>query len=133
MPLAYLFTALFTDGSTMSQTQEDRSATVEGKNAFHDVLQRITDVEVFALHSATVIVRVDLRTGLFTLNGCTFQASDPSIPNLKDAPHFRLVYFKRHRRHFQQGAGEVGHEIEYHLGWQTTIDGKNYRQTLALS
>ena len=133
MPLKYVFRATFKDGSTVHQTSADQSAHVEGKNAFYDVLQRIPDVQVFSIVGEEIIASVDLRTGLFTLNGFTFQATDPSIPNLKEATEFRLIYFKRHRHHFSQDGSEAAHEIEYHIGWQTTIGGKNYQQTIALT
>ena len=133
MPLKYLFEAHFRDDSVVEQTQDDRSATVEGKNAFYDVLQRISEVQTLSLTDGEIIASVDLTSGLFSLNGFTFQAGDPSIPNLKNATGFRLIYFKRHRHHFSQDGTEQGHEIEYHIGWQTTIDGKNYQQTIAVT
>lgn len=137
MPLKYLFSATFKDGTVIKQTQKDESATTLGKNCFYDVLQRMSEVVKFELVEDNWLsgkkVSIDLLTGLFTVGGVEFIASDPSlISNLRDVEGFRLVYFKRHRHTLTNGV-ETNHEIEYHLGWQTTLDGKNYQQTIALS
>jgi hypothetical protein len=133
MSSKYLFTATFQDGSVVKQTQEDRSASAEGKNAFYDVLQRIGEIESFSIEGENIKASVDLNTGRFTLNNIMFQATDPSvISKLEDVTHFRLVYFKRHRHNFGNDNQELSHDIEHHIGWQTTIDGKNYQQTISL-
>jgi hypothetical protein len=132
-PLAYLFTATFKDGSVIQQTQEDKSQTGEGKSAFYDVDQRISEVSTFSIESPSVKATVDLNTGLFTMNGVGFYPSNPSvIDNFRDVKEHRLIYFRRHRRDLENGV-EVNHDIEYHIGWQTTLDdGKNYKQTISL-
>jgi hypothetical protein len=131
--LRYLFVATFKDGSVIKQTQEDKSPTTPGKNCFYDVLQRMPEVRTFEFIGNGVRAGVNLETGHFSMNGATFLASDPSlIANLNDIDGFRLVYFKRHR-HTLSNYTEVSHGIEYHLGWQVTLDGKNYQQTIALN
>lgn len=129
MANTYLFKALFTDGTSIQQTPEDISSITEGKNCFYDVLQRLDDVEVFALHSDCTSVVVDITTGTFAINGVEFNAiGSDEFPH--DAKR-RLIYFRRHQHTFEQGE-ELSHETEYHIGFQTTVDGKNIQQTIAV-
>lgn len=132
MSLKYLFECHFNDGTRLLQTPEDVSSIDPTRSAFYDVVQRLVDVDAFVLTEPGVTsLIVDLKTGIFSLNGVPFLASNPSQvipPNSK----FRLVYFRRHTHNHNMGGEEIGHEIEYHLGWQTTVDGKNYQQTIAI-
>lgn len=129
-PLKYLFECHFADGTVISQTPEDVSANTPGKNAFYDVLQRMDEVVLFGLISDDHAYAVDLQTGWFQANHADF-----AVPNdLPEGEHkFRLVYFRRNFQTVAVGGElpeELSHIVEYHIGWQTTIDGKNYQQTI---
>jgi hypothetical protein len=137
MSLKYLFECHFNDGTRLLQTPEDVSSIDPTRSAFYDVVQRLDDVDAFVLYEPgpnivpNVNLIVDLKTGLFSLNGVPFLASNPSETIPPDSK-FRLVYFRRHT-HITNGDGEqISHDTEYHLGWQTTVDGKNYQQTIAI-
>ena len=126
----YLFEAHFKDGTRIQQTQEDLSATEPSKSAFYDVAQRMDEVEIFGLFSDETndICVVDLRDGHFEVNGVPFHVGTTEfLPDTK----FRLIYFRKVKRHFHVGSMEqVGHEITFNIGWQTTVDGKNFQETI---
>ena len=129
--LTFLFDAVFSDGSFITQNEDDVSLITPGKNCFYDVLQRIDEVVTFELFDHEHSYAVDLRDGHFEIDGLLFQAHDPDIRFPPDAK-FRLVYFKRNRIH--HCGGEItGIDTVFHVGWQTTIDGKNYKQTISVS
>lgn len=134
MQQKYKFTAIYSDDSTYTQSPDDKSLfNGPDKSSFSDVLDRIDEVVKFVLinNTGTEEISVDLKTGLFTIRGCfPFKACDPSL-ELPSEEKLRLVYFRRNRRHFN-GDVQVDHEIEYHIGWQVTVGGKNYVQTIAI-
>lgn len=146
--LKYLFTCRLKDGTIITQNPEDVSPTNPEKSAFYDVAQRLDEVEVFSLVLVSpgkpiepgidyVMFHVDLHDGTFVSsdrgNYTMFTAQDPSAPVLPAETKYRLVYFRRVRLHFNGHLEQVGKEIEYHIGWQTTdAEGKNRQQTIAL-
>jgi hypothetical protein len=134
MALKYLFGVQYLDGSQFYQTQEDKSETREGGSAFTDVNQE--QVHIFQLanwEAAAVDMHtperylVDLTDGHFEVGGFPFFAQIPPVGS-----KLRLIYFRRTRIHMQIGGEEIAREVEYHFGWQTTCDGRNYQQTLIL-
>ena len=130
MALAYLFECHFNDRTFIQQTQEDASTTTPGKNAFYDVLQRINDVVAFGVFNDDHAYVVDLRDGHFDIDGVPFKAEPFDFPTGHDQP-YRLIYFKRHTHSVTLGQDGEDHTIGYYLGWQITVDGKNYQQTIS--
>jgi hypothetical protein len=132
MALKYLFTAIFPDGSTLSQTPDDESAIDPKRSAFYDVLQRLQEPIRFTLAGDGHTYSVDLKSGEFTLDDPFTWMERDDLPT-PDAS-FRLVYYRQHRHHFKAGSNEeVGHEVTYCMGWQATIEGKNYQQIIGIS
>lgn len=129
--LKYHFIALFEDGSFLTQNEDDVSRIDPTRSAFYDVFQRKDEVVVFALRNMDTELKVDLGTGLFELNGMPFRASNPS-EQLPPETKYRLVFFRRHQHIRNLGNSEESHNIEYHIGWQATVNGKNYQQTIAI-
>lgn len=135
MTHAYLFTCRFTDGSTIQQTIEDLSAKDDTRSAFYDVVQRMDEVETFTIINRdaprTHTYMVDLRDGHFEVDGVPFEVSSEELPGEAE---FRLIYFHRHQHHVIQGQTMTGNEdvVRYHIGWQTTIDGKNFQSMISV-
>ena len=124
--LKYHFGVLYNDGDEFYQNDADDSALKPGGSAFSDVQQ--DEVQLFQLADAEHNrFLVDLRDGHFDINGQTFFAQIPP-PGAK----LRLIYFRRRRIHWNLAGEEIGQECEYHFGWQTTHEGKNYQQTIIL-
>ncbi len=124
--LKYLFTVVYEDSTKFKQPPEDISAIDPKRSAFFDIRQ--DDVMLFSLDDTEHLFEVDLRDGEFSVDGVYFFAQIPP-----SGAKLRLIYFRRHRYHFTAGLEEIGHEIEYHFGWQCTHEGKNYQQTLILT
>jgi hypothetical protein len=130
--LKYLFGVHYKDGSEFFQSPSDVSSTDPKRSAFFDVRQ--DEVELFQLRGdprgqkAGRAFVVDLRDGHFEIDGAPFFAAVPPAGST-----LRLIFFRRHRHHFNIGMKEIGHEVEYHFGWQTTVEGVNHKQTLILT
>ena len=133
MTHAYLFTCRLNDGTIIQQTQEDVSQEDTTRSAFFDVVQRIEDVETFSIkkYDAPHNYMVDLRDGHFEIDGIPFQVSSEELPG---EAKFRLIYFHRHQHRVVQGQVMSGNgaSIRYHIGWQTTIDGKNFQSMISV-
>ena len=135
MGLKYLFECHFNDGTMLHQTQEDVSKIAppeENKSAFYDVMQRINDVIVFGIVDEKHTYVVDLRDGHFEIDGMAFTIHDKE--DLPPDAVFRLIYFRRRVEQVTMGYVQAqSSSMKYHLGWQTTVDGKNYQKTIAVS
>lgn len=141
--LDYLFRAEFSDGSSIKQNQEDTSSLVPTKSQYYDVLQKEDKLVRFALVCADdpsyEAASVDLTTGQFTFEGAEVPYCDPSAGAIDAVLHgtepipFRLIYFRRVYQHRIMGE-EVSctSETHYFIGWQLTVDGTCYKQTLRL-
>lgn len=129
MDLKYLFTVGYRDGDEFHQGADDASLTREGGSAFTDV--RLDDVAWFRLQGDGRQIGVDLSDGHFEVDGLQFWVND-------DHNHFtpetklRLIYFRRHRHDFTPDRVELAHDVTYYIGWQATIDGRNYRATIGV-
>ena len=77
---------------------------------------------------------VDLKTGHFSINGEMHTPIVPDLPigfNWKDAK-YRPIYHRRIRGGvgISGGKGYASLVKYYWLGWQATIDGKNYQRII---
>ncbi len=128
----FLFEVTLSDGSMIQESSDDKSQSTEGKNAFYDVLQRMDDVKYFCLRdSCNHTLSIDLTSGQFELNGQVFGAQDPSF-DLPPNTQRRLIYFRRVHQ-FLCTDGSSGTRIEYHCGWQATVEGKNHQITVSVT
>lgn len=132
--LKYLFTALFTDGSFIHQEPSDTSVIDPTKSQFYDVRQREDELIEFILIKQDEqvnpdLISVRLDTGTFMINGIIFSAGDLRN-NFPPDTKYRLIFLRRHTHTFSSDNTELGHDIEYIIGWQCTVDGKNYQQVL---
>lgn len=130
--LKYLFIAYFADGSVITQTPEDRSTLDPTKSAFYDVLQK-TGLAQFALHGDGRACCVDLRSGIFDINGLEFEAQPCASDEMPPGGTFRLIYFRDHRQEMNVSDLALGeHHIAYRFGWEYTVGDKTWVQTLVL-
>lgn len=143
--LKWLFVATFADGTTIAQTQEDKSLTEEGKSAITDVWKR-DDLVNFALHhvDGQQTVLVDLKVGYFVVNGVPVVAHNQYFE--PERYPLELVYFREVRAHQDviatvqdDGSVDVGdphnqvsYINRYFLGWKTTVNGKDKQVTIAV-
>lgn len=136
MELKYLFVAEFADGTRITQTPEDVSQTEPLKSAFYDVLEYEKQSPLVKFSLGHVVedkwAIVDLVDGHFELNGIPFYLH----LNLPGTPKFRIVYYRiRTEQLTMTGDTRVPSSLEpsYMLGWQTTIDGKNYQEVIIIN
>jgi hypothetical protein len=132
MELAYLFECHFVDGTMIQQTPDDISKLDSARSAFYDVSQRIDEVIVFGLVNDDHTYVVDLRDGHFEIDGVPFDISGQD--ELPAGTSYRLIYFRRVVHTITQGfVNMTDSTVKYHIGWQATVDGKNFQQTISVS
>jgi hypothetical protein len=153
--LKYFFIAEFVDGFVYKQNQKDTSiyfpltknekGEIQGKNCYADVLEEIRTgrtLRFFSLLGEGRQISVDLGTGLFEINGFALKLESERLPRLPEK--FELVFY-----HQVDQKVDVTYDLttgkatdinpqdedfrEYFIGWQCTIDGKNYQQKLAVA
>jgi len=127
--MKYLFTAQFNDGSVFQQDPEDKHPSKPDKSSFTHLLEEADQhggIALFQLKGGNGhTYSVDLRDGHFEID-----LLKTEVQGLGD---FRLIYYRQHRHIMNvQTMEELDHEIEFHLGWQTTHEGKNVQQILMI-
>jgi hypothetical protein len=126
--LTYLFEAHLKDGTIIKQTQDDISTTGTG-SAFTDVRLRMNEVTVFGIYADTQDTwAVDLRDGTFYHNNHAFTLPCPEVTETNNR---RLIYYRQHQHVIEQGQ-EHSHTVQFVIGWQATVEGKNHQRTIAV-
>jgi len=138
--LKYLFTAVYKDGTTYQQTQEDKSIFHEHGSCYTDHKQ--DELIAFALTGDGHEYLVDLRDGHFEIDMVPFSMHKPHIEKNEDGSQtayplkdFRLIFFRNHTHNINVGKDsneELSHEVSYSFGWQATEHGKNYQQVMEI-
>lgn len=130
MPLKYLFTAKYSDGTEYKQNADDRSVLEPDKRScFYDIDQ--TKLVEFILEGEGQQHSVNLKTGAFTVNGTTFKCHVE--PEFRD---FRLIFWRNHTHHFNVGEDtqeETAHQVKYIIGWQCTVNGENHQRIIQVT
>lgn len=129
MPLKYLFTATYEDGTVFHQSPDDRSSIEpEKRSAFFDAL-RIGETKKmvrFELKGQGHSYAVDLKDGHFEVDGVPVRMHEDLLEG------FSLIFFRKHTHTFIQETGkEIGHQTVYRIGWQ--VEGpRNYQQVMQI-
>lgn len=143
--LKYLWIAKFEDGTLFKQNPEDKSMMEEGRNCYFDLLQLIKDgqsLRSFSLKSDDDLVTVDLKTGLFYVNGLALLLESDKLPSYPGK--FNLIWYNQvsvdtkvdydtKTKEILKASGVKNEYREYFIGWQCNINGKNYQQKIAVS
>lgn len=135
--LKYLFAAVFADGTQINQTLEDRSKVDPLKSEFYDVMEYEKKSPLIKFSIGHIQedkwAIVDLIDGHFELNGIPFYLH-LNLPSVD--PKFRIVYFRIRTEQLTTAADGTqtpsSLDPKYMLGWQTTIEGKNYQEVIIL-
>ncbi len=136
--LKYLFKAEFADGTVYEQTIEDISLVDPKKSAFFDVLQKDekdSRLLRFLIEGEGHKYLVDLIDGHFEIDGVSFDCHE-TLPH--NYPDRRIIYYRKHENDFDSNPDgslgvETAHRIWYCIGWQTTINGKNFKETITIN
>ena len=119
------WSAELTDGTIIKEID------CEGKeHLFKEVLDNIDKLKTLTLSWEDKFATVDLTNGHFNING-----EDVAFGGLSDRTgvKYRVIYFKRVRQTMSTDLRHKGvKNIKYHLGYQITIDGKNYQRILQI-
>lgn len=123
--LKYKFSALYSDGTTFMQGDDDVSATDPKRSAFYDIDQ--SRLEAFALAGEGHTYAVDLTDGTFGIDGVPFRMHEGPLSNI------RLIFFRRHTHSINVAHKELAHETVYRLGWQgINAEGENVQRVMEL-
>lgn len=131
MQLKCLFTAKYNDGTEYKQNPQDISILEPDKRScFYDIDQ--SKLVEFILESEDGSrYSVNLKTGVFTVNGTEFRCH--TEPEFRD---FRLIFWRSHTHQFVAGADyneEIHHSVAYTLGWQCTVKGQNHQRIIRVN
>jgi len=101
----------------------------EGKeHLFKEVLDVINELEVLTLSWDKKYASVNFKNGHFNING-----DDIAFKDLSDKKEkYRPIYFKRVRQAISTGINNPNENIKYHIGYQITINGKNYQRIVKI-
>lgn len=126
--IQYPWTAIFKDGSTLTQFNSDNS-----ENLFRLVLDRQDDLVKFTVGPITV----DLSDGSFTVGGLKLYGSSNADGyeewGINEKIPKRLIYFRRVKRTFDaQSLDQSSIYIVYCVGWQATVDFHNVQHVMYL-
>lgn len=140
--LKYLFTATYKDGRVYQQNAEDKSLIEpEKRSCFFDIAQDIDKLASFVLKGDGHEYGVSLIDGHFEIDEIPFFMHEGHIKDvgekkiLMPLKDFRLIFFRQHTRSYKVALyaneqKEIDHKIIYRMGWQCTIDGKNYQEIM---
>lgn len=136
--LKYLFIAKFEDETSLCQNHDDVSSVDNKRSAFYDVMQKIESgvkLIAFQLTDTVNVFEVNLLNGKFSING--FEIACPVVGNDQvdvEMKNYRVIYFRKHRKHFNQQFEEQLHETWYRFGWQANDEtGKNHKRIFEIS
>jgi len=131
--LRYLFEALYNDGTSLRQSQDDVSSVDPTRSAFFDVdHSKLLHFRLVRQESPVCFYAVDLRDGWFFVNGLPFRMHEYPVTNI------RLIFFRRHTHNFNANSDgtpgeETDHRVVYRLGWQgNDYEGKNVQHVMEL-
>lgn len=111
VPLKYLFTVVYKDGTRFSQNKEDVSSVDPSRSAYFDVRQE--DVKRFFLDDGNGNGgEVDLATGFLSGTGT------PGFTEDIGPKPYKLIFWRQHTHNFNIGLDELSHEIKYILGYE---------------
>lgn len=156
--LKYLFKVLYTDGTEYGQNPEDHSVKFppvrdengqwQGKSCMSDVFDDIEQgktVKTFSLVGEGNTITVDLTRGVFYVNDLQVLLESEKLPTAPSK--FNLVYYRQvtENANVDMKADKKGtyqivgmtplskdRFVEYFVGWQCNIKGKNYQQKIAV-
>lgn len=143
LQLKYLFVAVFEDGTIIRQTPDDRSSIdPEKRSQFYDVLQANKRIVKFSLVGEGNKIGVDLITGIFNINGIDVLLESDKLPTIPE--QFDLIFYRQRTEHFNITYDKPSQKVlsvaqnndnfcEYFIGWKCTINGKEYKQKLAVA
>jgi len=76
---------------------------------------------------------VDLQSGMFYINGKSFEPLTTDFSLFGKQIEYRPIWFRRWYRTFQTLRGEVAQECHYYLGFQVTLNGRNYKKMIRIA
>ena len=115
------WSAKLIDGTTIKEFDK------KGKeHLFKEVIDVLNNVEVLTLSWDEKYASVNFKNGHFNINGENISFKDLSDRKEK----YRPIYFKRVRQAISTGISNPNENIKYHIGYQITINSKNYQRIL---
>ena len=112
----FIWKAIYSDGLFLDQYD------ITGKEVLYKDID-FTKLIAFEIHEGNERqIIVDLRAGVFYINGLLFEIPDYSN---KEGREYRLIYFRRNVVNICQGGGEESRKVEPFIGYQFTENEVN--------
>jgi len=119
--MTYVWRAIYENGEELNQYKDSKEV------LFKDIDQeRLIAFRLDNEQGRHIIV--DLKIGMFVVNGSIFAI--PTLSNLKEP--YRLIYFRRVTKSIGTSGSIKSTTTEPHIGFQTTIDGKNHKVMVSI-
>ena len=100
---------------------------------FKEVLDRQEELEHFELAENGKIYSVNLKTGMFTINGVEiFPITEQELGMPLRDVKYRIIYYKRMQANFTIQKLEEPKIYFYAIGWQCLVNGKNFKRVLQI-
>ena len=126
--LDFIFIAELFNGTIYKQTPADISLTTPGRSAYYDI--KDTKIKRFSLVGKGHIFTIDLETGNLEVDGNKIYTKRPP-----ERSELRLIYYRQVQQHMQVGIEQdkmLTPTMRYYIGWQTTVNDKNYKFEIGL-
>ena len=125
--MKYLFTAKYSDGTSLIQNQMDTSLSDSKKSAFFDVDH--SKLIEFSLSDGTCVNLID---GSFRCGNTRFIILNGDGFDYDQQHDFKLIFFRKHKHRFNHLKQEESHIIRYHIGWQCKAGDKIYQRIIEI-
>lgn len=117
-PDVYWF-ALYDDATRLYQYDEDGT-----EHLFKEIdMKRLVE---FIIVYYNKLVVVNLKLGVFGINGFMYETDVSSIPSQE----YRLIYFKRN---IHSLGPQQDNQVIYNIGFQTTVNGVNHKKIISIN
>lgn len=136
--LDFEWLARYEDGSVLKQYDDEKD---EEHHFGHIDQERLREFVLFSRRGPSKTVSVNLRNGLFFLNGKVLEELEVNGHKIplghmflgKKISKRKLIYFRRVRRDFDMDAGTMTATISYILGYDVVADGKKIKEILQVN
>jgi len=119
--MVYIWKAIYENGGELNQYKD-------GKEILFREIEQDKLIAFRLDNEQGRHIIVDLKIGMFVVNGSIFAI--PKLSNLKE--DYRLIYFRRVTKDIGTAGNIKSTTTEPHIGFQTTIDGKNHKVMVSI-
>lgn len=130
--LHFYWQAVLKSGIVIKQFSELSESEVSfGEIQEHDNVMNLKSFQLVCAEDGLIHLSVDLETGKLQIREGSFHPYN-ALSRHNDTIHYRLVFYRRMRRHLGTNMEPLGDPFIYRflIGWQCTYNGLNYQRII---